>query len=56
MIIANDVSDPTIGFNSDDNRVTAYWANGEQAFATANKEHLAEQLIDLISQRYEQSI
>lgn len=56
MIIANDVSDPAIGFNSDDNRVTAYWANGEQAFATANKEHLAEQLINLISQRYEQSI
>ncbi|MCH8501641.1 MAG: bifunctional phosphopantothenoylcysteine decarboxylase/phosphopantothenate--cysteine ligase CoaBC [Aliidiomarina sp.] len=56
LIIANDVSDPAIGFNSDDNTVTAYWADGEQSFATASKERLAEQLIDLISQRYEQSI
>jgi phosphopantothenoylcysteine decarboxylase/phosphopantothenate--cysteine ligase len=51
MIIANDVSNTAIGFNSEDNAVTAYWSNGEQVFAQANKYALAEQLWQLIAVR-----
>jgi phosphopantothenoylcysteine decarboxylase/phosphopantothenate--cysteine ligase len=51
MIIANDVSNTAIGFNSEDNAVTAYWPGGEQLFAQANKYVLAEQLWRLIAAR-----
>jgi phosphopantothenoylcysteine decarboxylase/phosphopantothenate--cysteine ligase len=51
MIIANDVSNAAIGFNSEDNAVTAYWSNGEQAIAQANKYVLAEKLWQLIAAR-----
>ncbi|WP_083260172.1 bifunctional phosphopantothenoylcysteine decarboxylase/phosphopantothenate--cysteine ligase CoaBC [Marinobacter sp. X15-166B] len=52
MIIANDVSQPGLGFNSDDNAVTAFWADGQQTFAAAAKRELAGHLIDLIAAQY----
>ncbi|MCL5254537.1 MAG: bifunctional phosphopantothenoylcysteine decarboxylase/phosphopantothenate--cysteine ligase CoaBC [Gammaproteobacteria bacterium] len=52
LIVANDVSDPSIGFNSDDNAVTAYWHDGEKAFATSSKEALAEALMALVADHY----
>ena len=52
MIIANDVSDASIGFNSDDNAVTVFWPNGQEHLPTATKPQLARQLIALIAQRY----
>ncbi|MCY0965764.1 bifunctional phosphopantothenoylcysteine decarboxylase/phosphopantothenate--cysteine ligase CoaBC [Parathalassolituus penaei] len=52
MIVANDVSQPGIGFNSDDNAVTLYWPDGEQAFAAMSKQALARELILAIAQRY----
>lgn len=51
MIIANDVSRRDIGFNSDDNAVTAIWIGGNQVLPLANKRQIAKQLVDLISKR-----
>lgn len=50
MIIANDVSDQDIGFNSDLNEVTVLWADGEQALARAGKGVLAHQIVQLIAE------
>jgi phosphopantothenoylcysteine decarboxylase/phosphopantothenate--cysteine ligase len=49
MIIANDVSNSEVGFNSDDNAVVVYWPQGEKTFMRANKYVLAEQLWQLIA-------
>jgi len=49
MIIANNVADNTIGFNSDQNAVTAFWHQGEQSFPVLPKTVLARQLIGLIA-------
>lgn len=48
MIIANNVADSAIGFNSDQNAVTVFWPQGEQSFPVAPKTVLARQLIELI--------
>ena len=53
MIVANDVSDTAIGFNSDRNAVTVLWHNGSQALAEASKATIARELISLIAQRME---
>ncbi|WP_430460903.1 bifunctional phosphopantothenoylcysteine decarboxylase/phosphopantothenate--cysteine ligase CoaBC [Thalassolituus sp. LLYu03] len=53
MIIANDVSGPEIGFNSDLNAVTAFWDENQQSFAPRTKSSLAFDLIDLIAHRYQ---
>ncbi|MCK5880404.1 MAG: bifunctional phosphopantothenoylcysteine decarboxylase/phosphopantothenate--cysteine ligase CoaBC [Sinobacterium sp.] len=49
MIIANDVSNVAIGFNSDDNAVTVITENNIHDIAICNKRELAAQLITLIS-------
>ncbi len=49
MIIANDVSDERIGFNSDFNAATVLWPEGEQALPQASKENLARQIIALVA-------
>ena len=51
MIVANDVSDTAIGFNSDHNAVTVLWQSGSQALAQASKASIARELISLIAQR-----
>lgn len=53
MIAANDVSDKEIGFDSDQNALTVFWKNGEKILAVADKEQLAVQLMNLISERYD---
>ncbi|WP_440906033.1 bifunctional phosphopantothenoylcysteine decarboxylase/phosphopantothenate--cysteine ligase CoaBC [Catenovulum sp. SX2] len=55
MIIANDVSDSSIGFNSNQNAVTVLWPDGQQAFAQMDKSELAQQLIQLIAKQFEQT-
>ena len=52
MIAANDVSDRTIGFNSDQNSLSVFWSGGEQKLETADKQILAKQLMQLVAQRY----
>ena len=51
MIVANDVSDPSIGFNSDQNEATVLWAGGEQALERTGKDAIAKQLVTLIARR-----
>ncbi|HEY5717387.1 MAG TPA: bifunctional phosphopantothenoylcysteine decarboxylase/phosphopantothenate--cysteine ligase CoaBC [Motiliproteus sp.] len=55
LIIANDVSQPGIGFNSDDNAVTLISATEQQALGPAPKRTLARALIDTIATQYENS-
>ncbi|MWN06665.1 bifunctional phosphopantothenoylcysteine decarboxylase/phosphopantothenate--cysteine ligase CoaBC [Gilliamella sp. Pas-s95] len=55
LICANDVSDKTIGFNSDQNALTLYWQNGEQTLPLSNKQQLATQLLEAVITRYKAS-
>lgn len=56
LIIANDVSVPGIGFNSDDNRVTLVSASGEVPLPQTSKRLLARQLIEHIAQHLNQQM
>jgi len=49
LVIANDVSDTTIGFNSDDNRVLLVQPGTSQTLPTMNKNLLANKLIEHIA-------
>ncbi|WP_288131915.1 bifunctional phosphopantothenoylcysteine decarboxylase/phosphopantothenate--cysteine ligase CoaBC [Microbulbifer sp.] len=51
MIVANDVSDPEGGFNSDRNQVVVIDRDGEQALSQALKTELAAQLVRLIAEK-----
>ncbi len=51
LIIANQVGIADGGFESDQNAATAYWAEGQRAFPGTAKTQLAEQLLDLITER-----
>ena len=51
MIVANDVSDQSIGFNSELNEAVVLWSDGEQALARTGKGNLARQIIQLIAGR-----
>jgi phosphopantothenoylcysteine decarboxylase/phosphopantothenate--cysteine ligase len=51
MIIANDVSNQDIGFNSDDNAIVIIDAHSETVFPQASKYHLAQQIIQTISHK-----
>lgn len=54
MIIANDVSLADIGFNSDQNAVTVFWAESQQAFEPRSKSSLAGDLMELIAHQFQQ--
>ena len=51
MIVANDVSQRGIGFNSDDNEVSVIWPEGEKTLPLSRKEVIARQVIELIAQQ-----
>lgn len=51
MIIANDVSDASIGFNSDENKTVILWDEEELALPKISKTELARKIINLISQK-----
>ncbi|MFT6274562.1 MAG: phosphopantothenoylcysteine decarboxylase/phosphopantothenate--cysteine ligase [Halioglobus sp.] len=51
MIVANDVSQRDIGFNSDDNEVSVIWPEGEKTLPLSSKEVIARQVIELIAQQ-----
>ncbi|MDX1634522.1 MAG: bifunctional phosphopantothenoylcysteine decarboxylase/phosphopantothenate--cysteine ligase CoaBC [Marinobacter sp.] len=55
MIVANDVSQPGIGFNSDRNTITVFWPGGHQAFDNDTKAGLAGRLVRLIAERRQQA-
>jgi len=48
LIVYNDVSDPGIGFDSDENAVTLISASGERALGRAPKADIASALLDAI--------
>ncbi|MEM6485642.1 MAG: bifunctional phosphopantothenoylcysteine decarboxylase/phosphopantothenate--cysteine ligase CoaBC [Pseudomonadota bacterium] len=45
LIVANDVSDPGIGFNSDDNAALLIWEGGEQKVSRCSKDALAAEVV-----------
>ncbi|MGM0450888.1 MAG: bifunctional phosphopantothenoylcysteine decarboxylase/phosphopantothenate--cysteine ligase CoaBC, partial [Pseudomonadota bacterium] len=47
LIVANDVSTPGLGFNSDSNAVEVFWADGSERFEARPKRALARDLIHL---------
>jgi phosphopantothenoylcysteine decarboxylase/phosphopantothenate--cysteine ligase len=51
MIVANDVSDTDIGFNSDNNAVSVIWDQGQKEYAQMSKHQLARHLIDDIAKQ-----
>jgi len=53
MIIANDVSDQAIGFNSDYNAVTIMWRGGEQTLEHANKNTISRLIMQAIARQSE---
>jgi phosphopantothenoylcysteine decarboxylase/phosphopantothenate--cysteine ligase len=56
MVIANDVSDQTIGFNSDDNAVTIIWRDGEQAVEHASKYTIARNIVQVIARQIRRAL
>ena len=51
MIVANNVADESIGFNSDDNQTTILTQAGEEALPKMSKEALARKLVSMIADR-----
>ena len=49
MIVANDVSAPGLGFNSDNNAVTVFWPGGQETIGPDTKASLARHLVSLIA-------
>jgi phosphopantothenoylcysteine decarboxylase/phosphopantothenate--cysteine ligase len=50
MIVLNDVSDPAIGFESDDNAVTLIEGGGETEVAIASKDEIAEAILGKVAE------
>jgi phosphopantothenoylcysteine decarboxylase/phosphopantothenate--cysteine ligase len=53
LIIANDVSNSEIGFNSDNNSVIVFWQQDQQNFPQMSKSALSSELIELIAHQYQ---
>lgn len=51
LIVANDVSDRSIGFNSEDNAATLIWPGGQENLDRRSKQQLARDLIAFIARR-----
>lgn len=52
MIVANDVSKPSVGFDYDTNQVALYFIDGEYIdVPLAHKKHVAQRILDEISKR-----
>ncbi|HCL75450.1 MAG TPA: bifunctional 4'-phosphopantothenoylcysteine decarboxylase/phosphopantothenoylcysteine synthetase, partial [Pseudomonas sp.] len=56
LIVANDVANPSIGFNSEENAVTVIdRQQHETRFSQASKGHIARQLVAFIADRFHQA-
>ncbi|MDP6264796.1 MAG: phosphopantothenoylcysteine decarboxylase, partial [Pseudomonadales bacterium] len=51
MIVANDVSDSSIGFNSDENKTTVIWDSDQKVIPQMSKHNVAREVIELIAAR-----
>lgn len=54
LICANDVSDPALGFNSEQNAITVYSKDGAFPLGQQSKHDLAKALISLVFEHYSQ--
>ncbi|WP_100638004.1 bifunctional phosphopantothenoylcysteine decarboxylase/phosphopantothenate--cysteine ligase CoaBC [Marinobacter salexigens] len=54
MIVANDVSAPGLGFNSDNNAVTVFWPDGQETIGPDTKKAIASRLVALIGDHLKQ--
>lgn len=52
MIAANAVNEQGLGFDSDDNALTAFWEGGQQVLPRQPKRQLAQALLTLIAEHY----
>lgn len=52
MIAANNVAAPGQGFNSENNALTVFYADGKYEIPLASKQNVAQQLVSLIQQTY----
>ena len=52
MIVANEVGQPGVGFESDENALSVLWKGGKRELSRALKAQLARDLIEIIAQRY----
>ncbi|WP_273205323.1 bifunctional phosphopantothenoylcysteine decarboxylase/phosphopantothenate--cysteine ligase CoaBC [Marinobacter subterrani] len=48
MIVANDVSAPGLGFNSENNAVTVFWPGGQESIGPDSKASIARRLVAMI--------
>ncbi|MFC0308876.1 bifunctional phosphopantothenoylcysteine decarboxylase/phosphopantothenate--cysteine ligase CoaBC [Gallibacterium trehalosifermentans] len=55
LICANDVSIAGQGFSSDHNALQLFWADGNVSLPLTDKQHLAEQLVNLIINLYQKT-
>lgn len=51
MIVANDVSNTSIGFNSDNNAATIFWTEGQRQLDLMTKNQMAKEILDAIKAR-----
>ena len=56
LIIANNVADTDIGFNSDLNETTILWENGKIDMPTMSKKALSQKIVTIISQHLKHTI
>lgn len=54
MIVANDVSTPGLGFNSEHNAVTVFWPQGQETIGPDSKTAIASRLVALIGDHLKQ--
>ncbi|MDO6822394.1 bifunctional phosphopantothenoylcysteine decarboxylase/phosphopantothenate--cysteine ligase CoaBC [Marinobacter sp. 1_MG-2023] len=54
MIVANDVSAPGLGFNSDNNAVTVFWRGGQETIGPDSKSVIGSRLVALIGEQLKQ--
>ena len=55
MIVANDVSAPGLGFNSDNNAVTVFWPGGQTSIGPDSKTNIARELMAMIGEHLGQA-
>jgi phosphopantothenoylcysteine decarboxylase/phosphopantothenate--cysteine ligase len=51
MIVANDVSNTNIGFNSDNNAATIFWPNGSRELTLMSKKQMANDILETVYSR-----
>lgn len=54
MIVANDVSAPGLGFNSENNAVTVFWPGGQESVGPDSKTNIARHLVVRIAEHLKQ--